>query len=41
MTITLHAGAAADISGCFERSLVGFVVAGYHPNAQSASTLAA
>ncbi|WP_269432465.1 MULTISPECIES: hypothetical protein [Halobacterium] len=40
MTTTLHAPDARPISGP-SGFAVGFVVAGYRPNAQSASTLAA
>jgi len=40
MTTELHAPAAPASSGASGIS-VGFVVAGYRPNAQSASTLAA
>jgi hypothetical protein len=41
MTTTLHAADARSSSGASIHSRVGFVVAGYRPNAQSASTLAA
>ncbi|WP_267903059.1 hypothetical protein [Halobacterium bonnevillei] len=41
MTTTLHATDARSSSGASLLSRVGFVVAGYRPNAQSASILAA
>ncbi|MFB6269499.1 MAG: hypothetical protein ABEH83_06120 [Halobacterium sp.] len=41
MTTTLHATDAPGSSWGSIESRVGFTVAGYRPNAQSASTLAA